>query len=98
MRDYEITVIFQPKLEEDARTELIDRVTGWIVDGEVTEENKPTIHHWGSRKMAYQIKKFRDGYYVHYEANVDPQRVVDIERNMQYSEDILRYLVVRKES
>ena len=32
-----------------------------------------------------------------YEAKVDPTRFGDIERNMQYSEEILRYLVVRKE-
>jgi ribosomal protein S6 len=32
-----------------------------------------------------------------YEAKVDPTRLADIERNMQYNEDILRYLIVRKE-
>lgn len=97
MRDYEVTIIIQPKLEEKPRNELIDRVTGWIVGGEVTDENRPQINHWGSRKLAYEIRKFKEGYYVLYEANIEPDRISDIERNMQFSEDILRYLVVRKE-
>ena len=48
--------------------------------------------------MAYAIRNHKDGYYVHYEVSLDPQRIPDIERNMQYTEDLLRYLVVRKES
>lgn len=98
MREYEITIILQPKLEDEDRKQLIDRVTGWVVGDEVTDENRPEIDHWGSRKLAYPIRKFKDGYYVLYNASLDPQRIPDIERNMEYSEDILRYLVVRKEA
>ncbi|MEM7334295.1 MAG: 30S ribosomal protein S6 [Chloroflexota bacterium] len=98
MREYEVTIIIQPKLEEEPRNEIIERVTGWLVGGEVTDDNRPTTHHWGSRKMAYAIRNHKDGYYIHFEVNLDPQRIPDIERNMQYTEDLLRYLVVRKES
>lgn len=98
MREYEVTIIVQPKLEEEPRNEILERVTGWLVGGDVTDENRPVTHHWGSRKMAYPIRKHKDGYYIHFEAKLDPQRIPDIERNMQYTEDILRYLVVRKES
>ena len=42
MREYEVTIIIQPKLEEEPRNEIIDRVTGWLVGGEVTDENRPT--------------------------------------------------------
>lgn len=97
MREYEVTIIIQPKLEDAKRTELIDKVTGWITDGDTAEENQPQINHWGMRKLAYPIKKNNEGYYVLYEAMLDPSRIPDIERNFQYSEDMLRYLVVRKE-
>jgi small subunit ribosomal protein S6 len=53
-------------------------------------------NHWGVRQLAYPIKKFTEGYYVLYEAKIDPTRIKDIERSMQYNEDVLRYLVVRK--
>ncbi len=97
MREYEVTIIIQPKLEDAKRTELIDKVTGWITDGDAAEENQPVINHWGMRKLAYPIKKNNEGYYVLYETMLDPTRIPDIERNFQFSEDMLRYLVVRKE-
>jgi len=96
VRDYEVTIIIQPQLDEEARTALIDRFAGLIADG--NEDNKPEINHWGLRQLAYPIRKHKEGYYVLYEGKIDPTRVKDIERNMQYAEDILRYLVVRKES
>jgi ribosomal protein S6 len=47
--------------------------------------------------MAYPIEKNKEGYYVFFDAQIEPERIRDIERNMQFTEDILRYLFVRKE-
>ncbi|MCZ7667058.1 MAG: 30S ribosomal protein S6 [Chloroflexi bacterium] len=56
MRDYELTIIFQPKLEETARNEIIGRIVGWLTNN---DENAPApvVNHWGKRFMAYPIKK-----------------------------------------
>jgi small subunit ribosomal protein S6 len=96
VREYEVTIIVQPQLEDEARNDLIARVSEWLVPG-ADEDSKPVENHWGSRHLAYPIRKFTDGYYVMFEANLDPTRIGEIERNFQYNEDILRYLVVRKE-
>lgn len=96
MREYEVTVIIQPNLEEEARSALIERVTSWLTLSE-DEADKPVMHLWGERRLAYPIKKFDTGYYVHFEAKLSPQENVNIERNMQYNEEIIRYLIVRKE-
>lgn len=97
MRDYEVTIIIQPQLADEARAELIERVSNWMAP-EAAEENKPVQNHWGMRQLAYPIKKYTEGYYVMYEASIDPSAIAEIERNMQYVEDLLRYLVVRKEA
>jgi small subunit ribosomal protein S6 len=97
MREYELTIILQPKLEDAARDELIERVVGWLTNNDETDE-KPVINHWGKRYLAYPIKKFVEGYYVFFEAKVDPANITSIERNMQYAEDIIRYMFVRKEA
>ena len=52
----------------------------------------------GRRRMAYDINRFSEGYYVMYNAKLDPLEVNEIERNLRLVEDILRYLVVRKHS
>lgn len=97
MREYEVTIILEPKLEEEPRNAIIERVLGWVVDGEVTDDNRPKVDLWGRRRMAYPIRKNNEGFYVYIEANIDPERLVDIERNFQYNESIMRYLIVRKE-
>ncbi len=97
MRDYEVTVIVQPKLEETPRNELVERITGWLTFGE-TEEDKPVVNHWGRRRMAYSINKHNDGYYLFCEAKLDTSEISEVERNFQLNENILRYMVIRKES
>lgn len=95
MREYEVTVILQSKLEEPQRNQLIQTVSDLLVPGD-GEEGKPKVDVWGRRKLAYPIRKQAEGFYVLYHASMDPERVREIERSMQYNEDILRYLIVRK--
>jgi len=95
VREYEVTVVIQPQLEEAERNQLIERLSNLLVPGS-KEDGALTANHWGMRNLAYPIKKFQEGYYVLYEAQIDPTRIKDIERSMQFNEDVLRYLVVRK--
>ena len=96
MREYEVTVIFQTNLDDEARSTLVERVSGWLTHSE-SEEDKPVQNVWGQRRLAYPIRKHTEGYYILFDAKLDPEGLSDIERNMQYTEDILRYMIVRKE-
>jgi len=96
VRDYEVTVVIQPLLEEAERNELIERLNELLVPAP-REDGALVANHWGVRQLAYPIRKFQEGYYVLYEAKLDPTRIKDIERSLQYNEDVLRYLIVRKD-
>jgi small subunit ribosomal protein S6 len=96
MREYEITVILRPDIDDESREEILNNVEGWLTHGE-EESDKPLPKHWGLRSMAYPIEDFEDGYYVYYEAHLEPSRISEIERNILYSDEILRHLVVSKE-
>ena len=95
MRDYEVTIVVQPQLEEEERNELIERIGNLLVPGE--KDGNLTVNHWGQRRLAYEINKFNEGYYVLYDAKIDPTRISEIERAMGFMDDLLRTLVVRKE-
>ena len=97
MREYEVTVLLKPDLDDEARNQLVGRLTDWLTQGE-SEAEKPVVDHWGQRTLAYPIRKFTDGYYIYFEAKLEPAKVSEIERNMTYVDDILRHLFVRKES
>jgi small subunit ribosomal protein S6 len=93
MRDYELVFIANADLDETALDELINRVKGWITDGngEVTK-----IDRWGKRRLAYPIRKQTEGIYVLFNTRMPPQIGVTLERSMRYTEAILRYLLVAK--
>lgn len=94
MRKYEVGLVISPDLEEEALSELVDRVKQWITesDGEVLN-----VDQWGKRKLAYPIHKFNDGYYVFVAAEMEPRSVKTLEQNFNLTEAVLRYLTTRVE-
>ena len=95
MREYEVTVVLKPDLEDEARSEVIGRIEGWLQpEGEETGEMK--TDHWGQRSLAYPIRKYTEGYYLFYDMELDPSQISAIERNILYMDDVLRHLIVRK--
>ncbi len=95
-RPYEIAFIV--RIESSGDEVINDQVTqvqGWIEANESGQVTK--IDRWGRRKLAYEIDRQREGYYVFMEASVDPTGLPEVERNMKLSPAILRYLVIRKD-
>ena len=94
MRNYEFVFIVHPDLDEKAFTEVCDRVKSWINDLEgtiVSEDN------WGKRRMAYPIRKQREGQYMLYNLQLDPAKVVELEHDMSMVESVMRYLTIKLE-
>jgi len=93
-RDYEVTFVVRPQTEEEGLKNVIEKVRGWISadQGQVIK-----VDQWGRRRLAYPIEKQREGFYVYMQVQLDPASVKTLERNLQLSEDILRYLIVRVE-
>ncbi len=53
--------------------------------------------YWGLRNLAFRIKKNRKGHYVLFNLDAPTAAIVEMERNMRISEDIIRFLTVRVE-
>ena len=96
MREYEVTVVLKPDLEDEERAKVVERLVAMLTHGE-GEEFSPFQDHWGQRALAYPIKKYTDGYYIYFVAKLEPKQINELERNFSYAEEILRYLVIRKE-
>jgi len=95
MREYEVTVILNAGMEDEAQKEVLGRIEGWLGEG-MAEDEEAKPEHWGQRTLAYPIDKKTDGYYIFYEVALDPVKIGEIERNFTYMDEILRHLVVRK--
>jgi small subunit ribosomal protein S6 len=94
-RAYEVTFIVRLDGDEAQINNTVEQVRGWIEaddNGQVTR-----IDRWGRRKLAYEIDKQREGYYVLMESQIEPQAIRELERSMKLSPHIMRYLTVRVE-
>ena len=51
----------------------------------------------GKKRLAYEIKKQREGYYVLFNFEADPSSISELERNYRISDEIMKFIVVKKE-
>lgn len=93
MNQYYLTLVFKNGLEEKERKDLLDSVKKRVLgsDGKVEKEDS-----WGSRDLAYPIKKQTKGYYIHLEFQTSPNLVKGLDKNLKIEEDILRFLLIRR--
>jgi len=92
-RNYELAFVVRIDSTEEAVNDVVNLVQTWVVG-----ENTGSIikmDRWGRRKLAYEIDKQREGYYVILTAEIDTQNLPELERNLKLSPSILRYLIVR---
>lgn len=94
MRKYEILYIIRPDLDEEATTALIDRLGGLVA---TNGGANLSINKWGKRRLAYEIEDYKDGQYVLMEFEGEGHVSQEIERVMKISDDVIRFLTVRKD-
>lgn len=90
-RVYESAVLINAALDDEAIKMLISKIKETISGngGEIRE-----IEDWGRKRLAYQIKKSKIGYYVIFRFDSQPDLITKLERYYQLDETILRYLTI----
>lgn len=93
MRKYELVFVARPDLDENALNETIQKVSNWITEnsGQIDK-----VDQWGKRKLAYLIRKQNEGYYVLMNLTLQPAFVPQLERNLRYLEQVMRFLITQK--
>ena len=93
MTNYELMFIIDPALEDEAKNATIEAVKGIIEkEGEVVD-----VDEWGLRKMAYQIQKKSEGYYVVMTFKAEPTLPKELDRRLRISDNVMRHLIVNKD-
>lgn len=92
MRDYELVFIVHPDLEETALSDVVEKVKGWITEAGGTISK---VDFWGKRKLAYIIRKQKEGQYVLVKAEMPPAFTATLERNLRFLEPVMRFLVTQ---
>ena len=94
MNKYEIMFIVKPDLEETAiknEAESLKKVLTNL-EAKIVEEKA-----MGKRELAYEIKKYKNGYYFLFVVEGSHEAIKEFDRLAGINENILRHLIIRKE-
>ena len=94
MKNYELVVIFDPSLEEEAVDKELSKITS-LLEKEKCEVSD--VDKWGIRKLAYPIKKQESGNYIIVYFNGKSGVISELDRINKINDKILRHLVVKSE-
>ncbi|HEX2822908.1 MAG TPA: 30S ribosomal protein S6 [Streptosporangiaceae bacterium] len=94
MRHYEIMIILDPSLEERTVQPSLDQFLK-VVSGGGGKVDKVDI--WGKRRLAYPIEKKSEGFYAVVDLMAEPSTVLELDRQLNLNEAVLRTKVTRPE-
>ena len=93
MNKYESVVIINPSVEEEKVKELSQKFTDIINnDGKVEK-----IEELGKKKLAYEVKKNKEGYYVVINFEANPDLIAELERNYRIIDEVIKFITIKAE-
>ena len=95
MRHYEVMVILDPTLEERTIAPSLDAFLNVI---KTSGGSVDKVDVWGRRRLAYEIDKHADGIYAVIDLKAEPAAVLELDRQLNLNESVLRTKVLRPEA
>ena len=93
MNKYESVIIVNPNLEEESVKNLIKKFSDLInTDGTVA-----AVEEMGKRKLAYEIKKQKEGFYIVFKFEAKPELISELERNYRITDEVMKFIVIKEE-
>src|SRR5438270_13222959 len=92
MRQYELMYIIDPQLEEDQQNALVERFQALVTSqgGELQH-----LERWERRRLAYEVKGRREGYYVVMNFAGEPAVEAELGRVLGITDGVIRHLIVK---
>ena len=92
MNKYESVIIINPNVDEPGLKALQDKLTGLINENGKVEE----VVEMGKRKLAYEINKNREAYYIQFNFESKPEAIAELERIYRITDDVLKFITIKK--
>lgn len=95
MNKYELALVVNAKIEDDARATTVEAVKELITKFGGQNLN---VDDWGKKKLAYEIQKMKEGYYYFIQFDADATTPNEIEQRLRIMENVLRFLCIRRDA
>ncbi|MDE6627335.1 MAG: 30S ribosomal protein S6 [Lachnospiraceae bacterium] len=95
MNKYELALVVSAKIEDDARTDAVEKAKELVAKfgGNVTN-----VEDAGKKRLAYEIQKMKEGFYYFIQFDAESDVPAQIEAQVRIMEPIIRYLCVRQDA
>ena len=95
MRHYEIMIILEPETDERTIAQSLEKLLQVVPSNGGTVDK---IDIWGKRRLAYDIKKKSEGFYVVVDMTTTPEIAQELDRQPGLNETVLRTKLLRPEA
>ena len=92
MNKYESVIIINPSVDEEGMKALIQKFTD-IINNEGKVES---VDELGKKRLAYEIKKNKEAFYVQFNFESNPEAITELERVYRITDDILKFITIKK--
>lgn len=90
MNKYESVIIINPNIEEDSVKKLTEEFSNLINENGKVEK----VDILGKKKLAYEVKKNKEGYYAVLYFEAEPTVITELERNYRISDDVIKFMTI----
>lgn len=95
MNKYELALVVNAKIEDEARNATVEKVKEIIAKFGGTVTN---IDEWGKKRLAYEIQKMKEGYYYFIQFESDSTVPSELEKRVRIMDNVIRYLCIRQDA
>jgi small subunit ribosomal protein S6 len=93
MNKYESVIIINPNVDEEGIKGLVQKFTDLInTDGKVEK-----VDELGKRKLAYEVKKFKEGFYTVFYFEANTNLIAELERNYRITDEVIKFMTVKQD-
>ena len=93
MNNYEMVFILNTTITEETRNGVVDKICNIIKEnGEITKQED-----MGEKRLAYEIKKQKTGYYYVIYFSIEPNYIAELERVCRITDEVMKFIVVKVE-
>ena len=93
MNKYESVIIINPNLEAEAIKGLVEKFSNLINNNGKVD----SVEEIGKKKLAYEIKKNKEGYYIIIKFEAKPEVITELERVYRIADEVIKFIVVKEE-
>ena len=95
MNKYELTLVVNAKIEDEARNAPVEAVKELIARFGGTITN---IDDLGNKRLAYELQKMKEGYYYFIQFDAEATTPAEVESRLRIMENVIRFLCIRQDA